>query len=33
MEVLSYGENVKIIQPVSLIEEVKETLNNALKQY
>ena len=33
MEILSYGSNVKVIQPVSLIEEVKKTYENALKRY
>jgi predicted DNA-binding transcriptional regulator YafY len=33
MEILSYGENVKVIEPKALIEEVKETLKNALGQY
>ncbi len=33
MEILSYGNNVKVIQPVSLIEKVKKTYENALKRY
>lgn len=33
MEILSFGDNVKVIQPVSLIEEIKKTYENALKLY
>lgn len=33
MEVLSYGENVKVIQPASLIESLKTNYLNALNQY
>mgnify|MGYP001466624951 CR=1 FL=1 len=33
MEILSYGDTVKVIQPVSLIEEIKKVYENALKQY
>lgn len=33
MEVLSYGENVKVIEPVSLIESLKTNYLNALNQY
>lgn len=33
MELLSYGETVQVLQPSSLIEEIKNTYHNALKQY
>jgi predicted DNA-binding transcriptional regulator YafY len=33
MEVLSFGENVKVIQPVSLISDLKRTYKNVLKLY
>jgi len=33
MEILSHGENVKVIQPVSLIEELKNSHQKALAQY
>ena len=33
MEILSYGDNVKVIQPESLIEELKTSYENALKLY
>ena len=33
MEVLSFGANVKVIQPESLIAEIKEAYENALKLY
>ncbi len=33
MEILSYGEHVKVIQPQSLIIDLKSGLRNALKQY
>jgi len=33
MEVLSYGENVKVIEPQSFAEELKKTYEMALKQY
>ena len=33
MEILSYGDNVKVIQPESLIEELKASYENALKLY
>lgn len=33
MEILSFGDNVKVIQPESLIAEVKKTYENALKLY
>jgi predicted DNA-binding transcriptional regulator YafY len=33
MEILSYGENVQVIEPKSLIGELKEELKNALSQY
>jgi len=33
MEVLSYGENVKVIQPASLVESLKTNYINALNQY
>ena len=33
MEILSHGENVKVIQPVSLISSLKHSYKNALSQY
>lgn len=33
MELLSLGENVKVIQPASLIQELKKTYENALNHY
>ena len=33
MEILSFGENVKVIKPVSLMEEVKTAFQHALNQY
>jgi len=33
MEVLSFGDSVKVIQPASLIEEIKTAYGNALKHY
>ena len=33
MEILSHGENVKVIKPESLITELKHSYKNALKQY
>ena len=33
MEVLSFGENVKVIQPESLISDLKNTYNNVLNLY
>lgn len=33
MEILSYGENVKVIQPSALIEKLKTNYVNALNQY
>jgi predicted DNA-binding transcriptional regulator YafY len=33
MEILSHGDNVKVIQPESLITELKHSYKNALKQY
>ena len=33
MEILKYGENVKVIQPDSLIESLKSNYSNALNQY
>ena len=33
MEILSYGENVKVITPESLIKEVKSAYSNAIKLY
>jgi predicted DNA-binding transcriptional regulator YafY len=33
MEILSFGENVKVIAPESFAEEVKESLKKALKKY
>jgi len=32
-ELLSFGDNVKVIQPQSLIDEIKEVYQNALEQY
>ena len=33
MEVLSFGENVKVIQPESLISDLKRTYKNVIKLY
>jgi len=33
MEILSFGDSVKVIQPVSLIAEIKKTYENALRLY
>ncbi len=33
MEILSFGDNVKVIQPVCLIAEIKKAYENALKLY
>jgi len=33
MEILSHGNNVKVIKPENLVSEVKNTLKNALSQY
>jgi predicted DNA-binding transcriptional regulator YafY len=33
MEILSHGENVKVIQPAALIEQLKSNYTNALNQY
>lgn len=33
MEILSHGENVKVIQPARLIEQLKSNYTNALNQY
>lgn len=33
MEILSYGDNVKVIQPFGLIAEIKKAYENALKLY
>jgi len=33
MEILSHGENVKVIQPASLIKSLKSSYKNALSQY
>ncbi|NEN24307.1 WYL domain-containing protein [Cryomorpha ignava] len=33
MELLSYGENLKVIQPVSLVEEIKKRLKATLARY
>lgn len=33
MELLTFGENMKVIQPVSLINELKSTFTKALKMY
>ena len=33
MEILSHGENVKVIQPENLIADLKSTFKKALRQY
>ena len=33
MEILSYGEKVKVIAPESLKHEIRERYSSALKQY
>ena len=33
MELLSYGNNVKVLQPISLIEQIKAVYESGLKQY
>jgi predicted DNA-binding transcriptional regulator YafY len=33
MELLSYGDTVKVLQPTQLIEELKEIYKGALGQY
>ena len=33
MKVLSYGGNVKVLKPASLVKEIKEALNSAIKRY
>ena len=33
MELLSFGDNVKVLKPQSLITEIKHAYQNALKQY
>lgn len=33
MELLSYGENVKVLSPVNLVDTMKKAYQNALKQY
>ena len=33
MEILSYGENVKVLKPEHLINDLKEAFRNALNQY
>ncbi len=33
MEILSFGENVKVLQPASLIHDIKTVYQNALKRY
>jgi len=33
MEILSFGQEVKVIQPNDLIREIKKIYQNALKQY
>jgi len=33
MELLSYGENLKVIEPASLIKDIKNSLQETLKQY
>jgi predicted DNA-binding transcriptional regulator YafY len=33
MQLLSYGANVKVIKPKTLIERIKKELENTLQQY
>ncbi|TCN61628.1 helix-turn-helix transcriptional regulator [Acetobacteroides hydrogenigenes] len=33
MEILSYGDNVRVVKPQSFIDDIKQTYRNALKQY
>jgi predicted DNA-binding transcriptional regulator YafY len=33
MELLSYGDSVKVLHPQALINEIKQAHENALKQY
>jgi predicted DNA-binding transcriptional regulator YafY len=33
MDILSHGENVKVIQPAGLIEQLKLNYTNAINQY
>jgi predicted DNA-binding transcriptional regulator YafY len=33
MEILSYGDNVRVLQPLSLVDEIRDCYENALKQY
>ena len=33
MEILSYGDDVRVIKPQNFIEDIKQTYRNALKQY
>jgi len=33
MEILSHGDNVRVIEPQNLIDQIKATLKNTLKQY
>ncbi len=33
MEILSHGENVKVIKPAGLIEQLKSNYTNAINQY
>ncbi len=33
MEILKYGKEVKVLQPLSLVKEIKSILTQNLKQY
>jgi len=33
MEILSYGRDVKVIQPVHLVQEMKQALQKTFEQY
>jgi predicted DNA-binding transcriptional regulator YafY len=33
MEILSQGDNVKVIEPQSLIDKIKDIYHNAVKHY
>ena len=33
MELLSFGENVMVLKPASLADQLKESYQNSLKQY
>lgn len=33
MELLSYGANMRVIEPASLMDEIKEALSEALNRY